>query len=244
MRSRHLASLPEPQELFLERRVAGGSAWVLERDGGPLGYAVVDDGGTLLELFYEDALVPDPVSLFRALADAVGVKSGLCQSFDRRMMMLAAAVQARLEPVGILFRTIRDPRHQARSDVRMRPAIQADVPVIAAINDGFFTDEEEIRGYLDIGGLAVLEGSADRIIGCGLAEPVMQGGTDIDIGMLVGPDFRRQGYGSFIVSHMKSHVLSRGLRPICGCSIDNIGSQRAIQNAGFVADHRLLLFES
>jgi hypothetical protein len=54
MRNRRLASLDEPQELFLERRVADGSTWLPEQDGGLVGYAVVDDQGTLLELFYEE----------------------------------------------------------------------------------------------------------------------------------------------------------------------------------------------
>jgi GNAT superfamily N-acetyltransferase len=243
MRSQRLASLDELQELYLERRVALGSAWLLEWDGGPAGYAVVDDQGILLELFHEDALATDLTSLIRTLAGAAGVTGGLFQSFDPTMTALAATARARVEPVGVLFRKILDPHHRARSDVAMRPAAPVDVRAIAMIDDGFFADDEEIRRYLDIGGLSVLEDAANRIVGCGVAEPVIPGCNAIDIGMLVAPAFRRQGYGAFIVSHLKSDVLSKGLRPICGCAIDNVGSWHAIQNAGFAPDHRLLRFK-
>lgn len=213
-------------------------------DGDSLvGYAIVDDAGTLLELFYEDAWVSDLDELFRELAAAAAVRSGLCQSFDPNMMALAVAVRARVKPVGILFRTAENPSHAPRSDVAMRPASRTDLKAIVAIDDGFFADEDEIRGYLDIGGLFALEGPRHGIVGCGVAAPVLPDGTDIDIGMLVGPDFRRQGYGTFIVSYLKAHLISNARRPICGCAIENIGSQRAIQKAGFSPDHRLLLAE-
>lgn len=242
MRARHLASLQEPQELFLERRVTHGSTWLIEQNDAPAGYAVVEDGGKLLELFYDDSLEPGLAELFSTLTAAANIKSCLYQSFDPGMEKLAAAVRAQVEPIGILFRTVLNPHHQARQDVSMRPATETDLPAIAGINDGFFADKNEVRRYLDVGRLWVLQSSATGIIGCGVAAPVFPNGTDIDIGMLVAPGFRRRGYGTFIVSHLKSHVLSKGQRPICGCGIKNVGSQRAIESAGFAPDHRLLSF--
>jgi hypothetical protein len=52
-----------------------------------------------------------------------------------------------------------------------------------------------------------------------------------------------KGYGTYIVSHLKRDLLSKGLRPICGCAIGNTGLLRAVRNAGFTSDHRLLLFK-
>jgi GNAT superfamily N-acetyltransferase len=91
--------------------------------------------------------------------------------------------------------------------------------------------------------LSILESADTRIVGRGITEPVLPNGADVDIGMLVAPDFRRQGYGTYIVSHLKRDLLSKGLRPICGCAIGNTGLLRAVRNAGFTSDHRLLLFK-
>ena len=126
----------------------------------------------------------------------------------------------------------------------MRSAARADVTAIADLDAEFFANHDEIRRYLDLGGLWVLETRANRVVGCGVAEPVLPGGKAIDIGMVVAPDFRRRGYGAFIIAQLKFDLLSKGLRPICGCAIDNVGSQRAILNAGFAPDHRLLRFEA
>ena len=71
---------------------------------------------------------------------------------------------------------------------------------------------------------------------------VVPGRDDIDIGMVVGPEHRHRGYGSYIVAHLKSLCLSNGWRPICGCSIDNLGSQRTLERAGFASSHNLVEF--
>lgn len=244
MRAEHLASLEGPQEMYLERRVAQGRTWLLEQGDRRIGYAVIDGDGELLELFHRLSSTIDLPALLGMLAATAGVASCLYQSFDPGMRTLATAVAARTEQVGVLFRTILDPNCRPRADVSMRQADQADVARIAGIDAEFFADSDEIRRYLDLGGLWLLQTAANRVVGCGVAEPVLPGGTAIDIGMMVAPEFRRQGYGAFIVSQLKIDQLSKGLRPICGCAIDNVGSQRAIQKAGFAPDHKLLRFKA
>lgn len=239
LRRRRLAALSEPQELYLEGRVAAASTWLIERGGELAGYAVVEDSGTLLELFCEGDAGP----VVQELVAAAHVTGSLCHSFDQRMIALVAPAFRESRPIGILFRSIADRTHQSRHDASVRPAHAADVRAIAGIDDDFFTDEEEIGRYLEIGGLFVLESSAGAVMGCGVAEPAIPGSSAVDIGMMVGPAFRRRGYGRFIVSYLKADLLSRGLRPVCGCAIDNIASRKSIEAAGFVADHRLLLFE-
>ena len=193
----------------------------------------------LLELFCEG----DAGTVIHELAAAAHITGSLCQSFDLRMMSVITPAFQESRPIGILFRSIADRTHQSRHDASVRPALAADVRAIAGIDDDFFTDEEEIGRYLKIGGLFVLESSAGVVMECGVAEPAIPRSSAVDVGMMVGPAFRRRGYGRFIVSYLKTHMLSRGLRPVCGCAIDNIASQKAIEAAGFIADHRLLLFE-
>lgn len=243
IRHRRLALLTEPQESFLERLVTSGSTWLFEQRGRCVGYAVVEGEGTLLEIFWEEALGLEPEALFRDLAAKAGLRRALCQSFNRQAISFATAAPGRIRAVGLLFRKIVDTGHERRSDVSMRLAGPGDLDAVAALDDGFFHDEDEIRAYLDIAGLFVLETAENDIAGCGVVRPVLPGGTDVDIGMLVAPGSRRQGYGAFIISYLKARCLAKNLRPICGCGIRNIGSRKAIQRAGFVADHRLLSIE-
>lgn len=96
------------RKLYLERRVASGSTWLIELNGNPAGYAVIDTGGTLVELFYAASLVFEPAGLFALLTRAARVETCLYQFFDPRMTKCVTAVHARTEPVAVLFRTILD----------------------------------------------------------------------------------------------------------------------------------------
>jgi len=51
MRRQRLSLLREPQELFVERLVAGGTTWLLEVGHDAVGYGVVASDGTLVEIF-------------------------------------------------------------------------------------------------------------------------------------------------------------------------------------------------
>lgn len=62
-----------------------------------------------------------------------------------------------------------------------------------------------------------------------------------DVGMIVAENHRRKGIGSSILARTKSFCYENGALPICSCEADNIGSKKAITNAGFVSSHRIVL---
>lgn len=64
-----------------------------------------------------------------------------------------------------------------------------------------------------------------------------------DIGMIVAAEHRRKGLGTDILVRTKAFCYEQGVRPICSCEVDNIGSKKAITKAGFVSRHRVVLFE-
>ncbi len=69
-----------------------------------------------MEVFYEDALAPSLVEVFRELVAKAGLKTVLCQTFDAPLMALATAVPGQAKPVGMLFRTAADAIHRPRSN--------------------------------------------------------------------------------------------------------------------------------
>ncbi|NNE65567.1 MAG: hypothetical protein HKN33_03300 [Pyrinomonadaceae bacterium] len=62
-----------------------------------------------------------------------------------------------------------------------------------------------------------------------------------DVGMIVAGDQRRRGVGGHVLKLTKAFCYERDLEPICSCEAGNIGSMKAIMNAGFVSSHRILL---
>ncbi len=232
LRARYLDSLPEPQEMFVENLVANGTVWQLS-DGG---YAVVN--GTSLVGFFTPSN-SDTVELLAQVMRASGAVQVMCKSFDRQLLDAALPHSRGVRTTGLLFRRIAQDGYSPRPDCAIRPGDDDDAEAIMAFDDGFFDGADEVRKFAAINGLFVLK-SHDAIVGCGVAKRVIPGRPAVDIGMLVAPAHRRGGYGAHIIAFLKDHTLRSGLRPICGCAFDNIGSQRTLHNAGFRSDHALL----
>lgn len=64
-----------------------------------------------------------------------------------------------------------------------------------------------------------------------------------DVGMIVAEAHRRKGVGSYILACTKEFCYEQNVSPICSCEASNIGSKKAILNAGFVSRHRVVLIE-
>jgi GNAT superfamily N-acetyltransferase len=64
-----------------------------------------------------------------------------------------------------------------------------------------------------------------------------------DLGMIVHPDFRQKGYGTFLLSHGKAEADKKGLKSICSCDAKNKASFQTIYKSGFVSIHSLLFSE-
>jgi len=234
LRNAYLDSLKEPQEHYLESQVETGQTWWIEGAA----YVVVSNTH-LVELYVVPAEANRLEEIFDAALAVSGATSILCKSYDTQLLYASLSKPTTIETVGLMFRRIADPSFHPRPDVSFRQSEPADVDAILDFNDDFFESGDEIQSYAALNGLFVLEKNRTTI-GCGIGKPVIANRPDIDIGMLVAKEHRRNGYGGHIISFLKKHYLDQGLRPICGCSIDNIGSQKALRQAGYVSEHRIL----
>lgn len=234
LRNAYLDGLREPQGLYVEQLVASGRTWRY----GDVAY-VVEAEGKIVEFFVVPDQINRTVEIFDGAMSATNALGILCKSYDSQLLFVALSKPATVNPIGLLFRRISDTGFSPRDDMSFRAGDATDVERIFQFNDDFFESSDEIKAYVELGGLFLLEKQSE-VVGCGIGRPVIQDRPDVDIGMLVAPQRRRNGYGSHIISFLKAHYLSKGMNPICGCSTDNIGSQRALGNAGFVSEHRLL----
>ena len=61
-----------------------------------------------------------------------------------------------------------------------------------------------------------------------------------DVGMIVSKKYRRKGVGTYLLALLKQKAGQQGLKPICSCEAGNIGSRKAVENAGFIARNRVV----
>ena len=64
-----------------------------------------------------------------------------------------------------------------------------------------------------------------------------------DLGMIVAQSMRGQGIAKKVLSYLTTHASSKGLKSMCSTESDNIGAQKAISSAGFIATNRIVQFE-
>jgi GNAT superfamily N-acetyltransferase len=239
LRARYLDSLALPQELFVEMLVQAGTAWRVGDDG----YAVVHDG-RVVELLPPTSVDDAPEALLAAVSRRAGAARVLCKSFDRWLLFAALAGPAKVTCEGLMFRRFGDAAPRPVKGTHVRTAGRGDVAAIMNVSDGFFVDGDEVRAYLEQGGVLLLEDVAGALLAVGIFKPVIEGRVDVDVGMVTAPAHRGRGFGTAVVAAVKAACIARGLHPVCGCAADNVASRRALERAGFVAEHRLLTIEA
>ena len=64
-----------------------------------------------------------------------------------------------------------------------------------------------------------------------------------DVGMVVSPDHRRKGLGTYLLGQAKRIAKEGDKLAICSCEVDNIGSKKSIEKNGFISVHQMLLLD-
>ena len=234
LRDLYLNSLSEPQNFFLESLVGSGKTWEWDNQA----YAVVFEN-TLIEFYVAKSHSHLLLELYDEIVASAGITKIFCKSFDTQLLFAALSNHKEVSTLGFMFRRNDNKPFQKNDLISDRLGTIDDIESILKINDDFFESKDEIASYIESNNLFIFE-SAGEIIGCGIASIVNPGRKNIDIGMLVSPNERNLGYGAYIVSYMKDHFQMKGYRPICGCSADNVASQKTLAKAGFVSEHRIL----
>jgi GNAT superfamily N-acetyltransferase len=242
LRNAYLDLLLEPQEFFVERLVQSGQSFLFLRESTIIGYAV-KNGDTIVEFFVVDCEAGTVPFAFDAILATTRAARALCKTFDPQMFAAAGSRSAKTKTTGYLFRQIVDKSFVSNSAIKTRLGTKNDINLVLSFHDGFFDSPEEIENYITDNGLFLYQTASGQATGCGIFKRVIVGRSDFDVGMVVSPAHRRKGLGSYIVSHLKSHLLNSGFRPICGCSADNLASKLSLEKAGFAAAHRLIEFE-
>lgn len=241
LRRAYLNSLAEPQEYYVETLVQSGRTFLVRERGETIGYAVIN-GETVVEFFLAKHVRTDLDRVLAAVFDETLAVRFLCKTFDPFMLAAAAIQPAVARTEGHLFRTIADPGFVADPAILAVSATHADIDDVLRIHGGFFDSIDEIRSYVSHDGLRLFRARNRGLLGCGVSKRVIADRRDFDIGMVVAPELRGKGLGSYIAAFEKDRCLSAGDRPVCGCAADNIASRRALESAGFRTFHRLIAF--
>jgi len=231
LRSQYLASLPEPQEWFLEELVRSGEVWE-----SPTGVYAIFQGDTLVEFHAAKSIEAQPY--LSTLVQQRPFTKALCKSFDTVLMDATRTLEWEAVETAYLFRDRNPIALNGPDTFKLERARSADLADAWTNGRDFFDSEDEVAQMFRADGLWIAFNDGHPV-GSGVMIPIDGSGHVVDIGMVTRPDQRNKGFASLIVSKLAGILEQDGKRPICGCAKGNLASKAALENAGFVSKHRL-----
>lgn len=157
--------------------------------------------------------------------------------------------QKSIEIDSYLFKDMEEVIQEER-DVEFRQAEPDDleslvnIQVASEIFEGEEASKDWLKDYFDDlisrAAVFVLE-KKNKIIGFLEARTSNLKTKTTSLGVVVLPEYRKQGYGSYLICKGKTISRSIHSEPICSCNIKNIGSRKTIEKSGFRILHLSLL---
>ena len=241
IRNQYLDSLYEPQELFLELMISQAEKYLIKKDDFDIGYFIYDEG-YLLEFFLIDNYLPECWNVFKKVMTNYKLEGAYCKSFDSVLLKVCVHTHKLVNIIGVLYRNFMDKEILQPGEIdEIRIANISDFKGVAQIKDEVFDTDEEVEYTIKKEAVFIFKNQGS-LIGFGIFHPAIEGRKSYDIGMAVSPDYRRKGYGAFILNYLKNHCITNNWQPTCGCAIENIASQKTIEKIGFVSKHNMLKF--
>lgn len=222
--------------------------WTLKIDEKIVGYACVSKKNTLYQFYITPIYLNHGKVVLEEFLKEREIKKALIGTNDPICLSLIMHFQKSIEIFGYLFKDMVEVNQEER-DVDFRVAELAELERILNFHVRAYGAPENTDGIqnyysdcLSKGVTFVLEKN-NEIIGILEARTYTLGIKLTSFGVVVLPEYRNQGYGSYLLVEGKSIAKSRDSEAICGCSVKNISSQKGMENCGFRLLHLLLFIK-
>lgn len=240
LRNKYFSTIYEAQELFLELIVKQSDYYII-KDENVIGYCIMLSDQTLVEYFVANNEIKHVEQIFKKVIEDLSVKRVYCKSFDSILLKCCLNYALSYKIEGLMFRDFYDTRPDRMAEFNIRKAIVNDIPNLLQYTDELYESEEELY-LLVMGGNIFMYHLESQLIGCGFLIRTMDNRMFYDIGMWVNSAYRRKGFATRIVAHLKEYCLENNMVPICGCAVDNQASRKTLEKNGFFSKHDLIEF--
>ena len=239
-------SLTAPQDGMWEVFREYADQWKITCGDKTVGYACVNDENCLLQFYLVPNSMKDGVSVFEQFIEQEKIQNGLVGTNNPIFLSLALHAQQKINIHTYLFTDFLD-LNTGEKEGTLKTAKDEDLERITEFcHIAMGAPKEWLSGYL--GNLISrvelfsFENNGEFLGTCEVRKSDTS--PDIaDVGMVVSPDHRRKGMGTFLLGKAKEKARELNRKAICSCEKDNIGSLKSIQNNGFRSINQLLSVE-
>ena len=243
LKNEWLETLTSPQDGMWESFRSYATHYGIRQAGEWVGYTNVADDGKLLQFYIAPRFMNRGNDVFRQLIGQRQISSAMVGTNNPGFMTYALKYAQTVDIHTYLFR---DHFHQTIPDQEgeLKQCQGEDLGrIVDFCHDSMGAPKEWLMGYIggliERGEIFVFEQN-DQVVGTCEVRQSLSAEQYTDIGMVVSPDFRKQGFGTYLLCQAMRISKERGKIPICSTEKDNIGSLKAIHNCGFYSQYQLL----
>ena len=206
------------------------------------GSCSVDEEGQLMRFYVLPRFQQHSLALLRlALAELEATRMMVC-TLDPNCLSTALDAAASVEPHALLFAPVTAPEGPGLGHLNLAvPSDHQRIVDFQAEEIGAQRDflEPYVRERLERQEMLLFEEGSQMLSVGELRRDKHQVGI-AQLGLIVHGQERGKGIGSRMLSSLVTRSREQGLTPYCSTEVTNIGARRAIERAGFRANHRVL----
>lgn len=250
LRTNWLDSLTFPNDSFDESTIDGSQHWALKLKEEIIGYASVFKKESLLQFYITPEYLNHGTDALGAFIKQNEIKKAFAGTNNPSFLSLIMHFQKSIEIDTYLFKDDVEIQQEER-DAEFRLAEINELERLLDFNTKAYPEfepseasKESTRKYyadcLNKEVIYALEKN-DEIIGILEVRTSTTSPKKTTFGVVVLPDYRKQGYASYLIVKGKSIAKTRDSQAVIGCRATNIGSRKAIEKSGFRILHLILL---
>jgi len=241
-RAAYLAQLVAPMDDMWAAFADMAAPHALAVRGDVAGSCSVDDEGRLLRFYVVPRFQHHSESLLRLALRELEVAHMMVPTLDPNYLSSALDLASSVEPHTLLFAPLAEPEGPGLDDLGLakpddhQRIVDYQVEEIGAPREflNHYVHERLERQEM----LLFEEGS--RLLCVGELRRDQQQAGIAQLGLIVRGEERGKGIGTRMLSSLVTRSRAQGLTPYCSTEVTNPGARRAIERAGFRANHRML----
>ena len=246
MHSQWRNQLSAPQDGMWESLTEASNHWVIEAYEKPIGYVSINEDSCLLQSFLIPEWLDQQEEVLSDCISLLGVKQASVGTNDPLTLSMALHAQKSVRLHSYLFEDCLKVEPEKKEGTIVLASVNSIDSLVTFYHKSTGAPEAWLHYYLgDLiqkGELFYLE-QQHEIAGSFEVRKRKTFPQVADIGMVVSPNHRRQGLGTFLLGQAKATAIEWEKAPICSCEKENLGSLKAIHNNGFRSVHQMLLIE-
>ena len=225
---------------------------LITENGDSIGYCVENDDSAVLQFYLIPSHEHRAREIFRLLIEHRSVTGAIVQTIDPLFLSLSLENHVSLSIHTYLYQLQSrvDATHPSASGTVFEPVGQEELMRVIDFQIACLNGNEGLRSWLtDYSGnllerseLFVLRRGTDWI-GLGKYRKSDTQMGVADLGVMVHPGHRGNRWAAYILALLAEMGSEQGHEVICSTTVENLPSQKAITQAGFVSRNRILSVE-